>query len=51
MKPIFVAIDTPDALTGRLRGAETMYLQIDGEPGAVTSTLQHVPGVTRVSPT
>jgi ABC-2 type transport system ATP-binding protein len=46
-----VAVDTPDALTARLRGAETMYLHIDGEPGAVTSTLQHVPGVTRVSAT
>ena len=46
-----VAVDTPDALTGRLRGAETMYLQVDGEPGAVTSTLQRVPGVTRVAAT
>jgi ABC-2 type transport system ATP-binding protein len=46
-----VAVDTPDALTARLRGAETLYLQIEGEPAAVTSALQHVAGVTRVAPT
>jgi ABC-2 type transport system ATP-binding protein len=44
-----VAIDTPENLTARLRGAETMLLQVEGDPAAVTSVLQAVPGVTRVS--
>ena len=46
-----VAIDTPDNLTARLRGSETMYLQVDA-PGMnvadVGATLGRVPGVTRV---
>jgi ABC-2 type transport system ATP-binding protein len=46
-----VAIDTPDNLTGRLRGAETMHLQVEGEPAAITTTLQRVAGVTRVAAT
>jgi ABC-2 type transport system ATP-binding protein len=46
-----VAIDTPDNLTGRLRGAETMHLQVEGEPAAVTTALQRVSGVTRVTAT
>ena len=46
-----VAIDTPDNLTGRLRGAETMHLQVEGEPAAVTTALQRVSGVTRVAAT
>jgi gliding motility-associated transport system ATP-binding protein len=44
-----VAVDTPDNLTARLKGAETMYVQVDAgsdEPGPV---LAHIPGVTRVS--
>ena len=44
-----VAIDTPENLTARLRGAETMLLQVEGDPAAVTSALQAVPGVTRVA--
>ena len=44
-----VAIDTPQNLTARLRGAETMLLQVEGDPAAVTSALQAVPGVTRVA--
>jgi gliding motility-associated transport system ATP-binding protein len=45
-----VAIDTPDNLTARLRGSETMYLQVDagGAHQAALSTLAGVPGVTRV---
>jgi len=44
-----VAIDTPDNLTARLRGSETMYLQVDA-PGAEPSTvLTAIPGVTRVA--
>ena len=46
-----VAIDTPESLTGRLRGAETMFLQVEGEPAGVTAALQRVHGVTRVAPT
>jgi ABC-2 type transport system ATP-binding protein len=44
-----VAIDTPDNLTARLTGAETMYVQVDAggdEPGPVLAQIQ---GVTRVS--
>jgi ABC-2 type transport system ATP-binding protein len=44
-----VAVDTPDNLTARLRGSETMYVLLDpmgADAGAVLST---VPGVTRVS--
>jgi ABC-2 type transport system ATP-binding protein len=44
-----VAVDTPDNLTARLRGSETMYLQVDGGGIAVESTLAAVPGVTRVA--
>jgi ABC-2 type transport system ATP-binding protein len=44
-----VAVDTPENLTARLRGAETMWLQVEGDPAAVTSALQAVPGVTRVA--
>ena len=43
-----VAIDTPDNLTARLRGSETMYLQVDANGADAGATLQHVPGVTRV---
>ena len=46
-----VAIDTPETLIGRLRGAETMSLQVEGEPAAVTTALERVPGITRVNPT
>ena len=43
-----VAVDTPDNLTARLTGAETMFVQIDtlgAEAGPVLAT---IPGVTRV---
>ena len=43
-----VAIDTPDNLTARLRGSETMYLQIDADGADAAAALQRVPGVTRV---
>ena len=45
-----VAVDTPDNLTARLRGAETMYLQVDAGGADVQSVLAAVPGVTRVAP-
>ena len=46
-----VAVDTPDNLTARLRGSETMYVQVDaaGATGdAALSALSRVAGVTRV---
>jgi ABC-2 type transport system ATP-binding protein len=44
-----VAVDTPDNLTARLRGSETMYVQIDAPGSSAATTLQRVAGVTRVS--
>jgi len=43
-----VAIDTPDNLTARLRGSETMYLQVDSAGSDAAAALLRVPGVTRV---
>jgi ABC-2 type transport system ATP-binding protein len=44
-----VAVDTPENLTARLRGSETMYVQVDAEGADVTTALQTIPGVTRVA--
>ncbi len=44
-----VAVDTPDNLTARLRGTETMYLQVDGGGPDAARVLEVVPGVTRVT--
>jgi ABC-2 type transport system ATP-binding protein len=44
-----VAVDTPDNLTARLRGSETMYVQVDGLSADVRTVLQNVPGVISVS--
>ena len=47
-----VAIDTPDNLTARLRGSETMYLQVEAPSTAnVRGALEAVPGVTSVAAT
>ena len=43
-----VAIDTPDNLTARLRGSETMYVQVDASGANPAVSLARVPGVTRV---
>jgi ABC-2 type transport system ATP-binding protein len=43
-----VAVDTPDNLTARLRGSETLYVQVDAGDNDAASVLTHVPGVTRV---
>jgi ABC-2 type transport system ATP-binding protein len=43
-----VAVDTPDNLTARLRGSETLYVQVDAGDTDAASVLNHVPGVTRV---
>jgi ABC-2 type transport system ATP-binding protein len=45
-----VAVDTPDNLTARLRGAETMYVQVGGAPDEqAAAALSRLPGVTRVA--
>jgi ABC-2 type transport system ATP-binding protein len=45
-----VAVDTPDNLTARLRGAETLYVHVDAEGAAEPEVaLAAVPGVTRVT--
>ena len=44
-----VAVDTPDNLTARLRGSETMYVQVDANGADAIATLNGVPGVTRVA--
>ena len=44
-----VAVDSPENLTARLRGSETIYLQVDGGGADVAGALQTVAGVTRVS--
>jgi ABC-2 type transport system ATP-binding protein len=46
-----VAVDTPDNLTARLRGSETMYLQVDAAGADVEAALAGVSGVTRVAAT
>jgi ABC-2 type transport system ATP-binding protein len=46
-----VAVDTPDNLTSRLRGSETMFLQVAGPAETVQKALTTVPGVSRVSAT
>src|SRR5688500_3325664 len=43
-----VAVDTPDNLTSRRRGSETMYVQIDAPDADPRDALQRVPGVRRV---
>jgi ABC-2 type transport system ATP-binding protein len=44
-----VAVDTPDALNARLRGSETMYVQVDANGADVGGTLSRVAGVTKVA--
>jgi ABC-2 type transport system ATP-binding protein len=43
-----VAVDTPDNLTARLRGAETMYVQLDTNGADAEPALHRLAGVTRV---
>jgi ABC-2 type transport system ATP-binding protein len=46
-----VAIDTPANLTGRLRGAETMFVQVEAARASeAAAALAKVPGVVRVAP-
>jgi ABC-2 type transport system ATP-binding protein len=44
-----VAEDTPHNLTARLRGSETLYVQVDANGADATAALQRVPGVTAVA--
>jgi ABC-2 type transport system ATP-binding protein len=44
-----VAVDTPDNLTARLRGAETMFVQVDAAGADPAPALMEIPGVTRVA--
>ena len=45
-----VAVDTPDNLTARLKGAETMYVQVDSGGADAAPVLSALPGVVRVAP-
>ena len=45
-----VAVDTPENLTARLQGAETLYVQVDAPGADVSGALTAIPGVTRVAP-
>jgi len=42
-----VAVDTPENLTHQLKGAATLYVQIDGD-GSAASVLEAVPGISHV---
>ena len=44
-----VAVDTPENLIARLRGAETMFVQVDAEGADPAPALMEIPGVTRVA--
>jgi ABC-2 type transport system ATP-binding protein len=43
-----VAVDTPENLTARLRGSETMYVQVDAAGIDAAARLAQLPGVSRV---
>jgi ABC-2 type transport system ATP-binding protein len=44
-----VAIDTPENLTHQVKGAATLYVQVDGPPAQAESLLTALPGVTKVT--
>jgi ABC-2 type transport system ATP-binding protein len=44
-----VAVDSPDNLTARLGGAQTLYIQVDPLGSDARAVLTSVPGVTRVT--
>ena len=44
-----VAVDTPDNLTARLRGSETMYVQVDAGGADAAVSLRGIAGVTRLA--
>ena len=43
-----VAVDSPENLTGRLRGSETMFLQVDSAGADPIDVLKLIPGVTQI---
>jgi len=43
------AIDTPDNLTARLQGHETVFLEVDGPADQISGKLESLPGVARVA--
>ena len=43
-----VAVDSPDNLTSRLRGSETMFMQVDAGGADARDVLKLIPGVTDV---
>jgi ABC-2 type transport system ATP-binding protein len=45
-----VAVDTPENLTARLRGAETMYVQVDAGGADVIPVISGIPGVLKIVP-
>ena len=45
-----VAVDSPENLTARLRGSESMYVQVDAPGADARETLLSVAGVIRVTP-
>jgi ABC-2 type transport system ATP-binding protein len=45
-----VATDTPDALTERLRGAMTLFVQAQGPADDIQRALQSISGIVRVNP-
>jgi ABC-2 type transport system ATP-binding protein len=45
-----VAVDTPDNLRARLRGAETLFVQVDAGGADAAGVLASVPGVASVAP-
>jgi len=44
-----VAVDTPNNLTAKLRGSETMYVQIDPQGQDPAGVLRGIPGITGVA--
>ena len=44
-----VAIDTPEALTERLHGAQSLFVEAQGPPDAIQGALRSLPGVVNVS--
>jgi ABC-2 type transport system ATP-binding protein len=44
-----VAVDTPENLTAQMRGAATMYVQVDADGSDAGAALSRVPGVTKVT--
>ena len=44
-----VAIDTPDALTERLHGAQTLFVEAQGPADGIQSALRNLPGVVNVT--